>query len=73
MSYTDGLLLLGIPTIVWLAVRAVRRMQQIKQRIAEVQDDLARNPQSPYAAMAELYNPPPPKSKERTRGKDHDD
>ncbi len=74
MSYTVGLLAFGIPVIAWLAVRAVQRMQAIKERIADVQEDIKRNPQSPYQAMAELFNPPPPSStpKERTRGKDND-
>lgn len=74
MSYEVGLLVLGIPTILWLAVRAVQRMQAIKERIADVQDDMKRNPQSPYIAMAELFTPPPTPDdpKERTRGKKHD-
>lgn len=74
MSYTVGLLAFGIPLIVWLAVRAAQRIQAIKERIADVQEDLKRSPQSPYAAMAELFNPPPapPPPKERTRGKRHD-
>lgn len=74
MSYEVGLLVVGIPVIAWLAVRAVQRMQAIKERIADVQEDMKRNPQSPYAAMAELFNPPPPSSppQERTHGKRND-
>lgn len=74
MSYTVGLLAFGIPLIVWLAVRAAQRIQAIKERIADVQEDLKRSPQSPYAAMAELFNPPSASSppKERTRGKRND-
>lgn len=74
MSYEAVLLALGIPTIVWLAVRAVQRMQAIKERIADVQQDMKRNPQSPYVALGELFNPPPSPAdpKERTHGKRHD-
>jgi len=74
MSYEVGLLVVGIPVIAWLAVRAVQRMQAIRERIADVQDDMKRNPQSPYIALSELFNPPPAPSppKERTRGKRKD-
>lgn len=74
MSYEAVLLVLGIPTILWLAVRAVQRMQAIKERIADVQQDMKRNPQSPYVALSELFNssPTPDNPKERTRGKKHD-
>ncbi len=74
MSYEVGLLAFGIPIILWLTVRAVQRMQAIRERIADVQEDMKRSPQSPYAAMAELFNPPPSPAdpKERTRGKRND-
>lgn len=70
MSYTLALLILGVPTILWLAVRAARRMHAIRKRIAEVQADMARNPQSPYMALAELYQSPDPQ--ERPHVKKHD-
>ncbi len=74
MSYETGLLVLGVPAIIWLTVRAVQRMQAIKERIADVRDDMERNPQSPSLALSELFNPPssPTPPKERTRGKRHD-
>lgn len=74
MSYDFALLALGIPVIIWLTVRAAQRVRAIKERIAQVQDDMARQPQNPYIALGELFNPPPPPSapQESARGKIHD-
>lgn len=71
MSETFWVLIFGVPIIAWLLVRAVQRVRLLRQRIADVQDELARNPRSPYESLAELFNPPlPPADKanqERTR------
>ena len=48
------LLLFGIPVIAGLTLLAVRRVRALTRRIAEVQEEMARNPQAPYAALATL-------------------
>ena len=48
------LLLFGVPVIVGLTLLAVRRARALSRRIAEVREEMARSPQSPYAALAEL-------------------
>ena len=55
MTETFWMLIVGIPIIVWLLVRAVQRVQSLRERVADVQDEMARNPQSPYQALAELF------------------
>ncbi len=45
----------GLPIIVWLTVRAVRRIQAIRQRDAELREEDARAAKDPYARLAELY------------------
>ena len=44
----------GVPIIVWLAVRAWRQARAVRARIAEVREELARNPQEIFLAQAEL-------------------
>ncbi len=46
---------LGLPIIVWLTVRAVRRIQAIRQRDAELREEDAQSAKDPYARLAELY------------------
>jgi len=46
--------ILGIPIIVALLIQIARRLGQIKSRVAQVREEQARNPQSPYAQLAEL-------------------
>jgi hypothetical protein len=48
------LLLFGVPVIVGLTLLAARRVRALTRRIAEVREEMARNPQAPYAALAEL-------------------
>ena len=45
---------LGVPVIVWLAVRAWHKARAVRARIAEVREELARNPQEVFLAQAEL-------------------
>ena len=46
---------IGIPIIVWLLVKIVRRSREISQRIAELREEEARNAANPYSAMARMY------------------
>lgn len=48
----------GLPTILALMVRAVRQVQAIKKRHEELLAEEFVNPQSPYQALAELYQSP---------------
>jgi hypothetical protein len=45
----------GLPIIVWLSVRAVRRIQAIRRRDAELREEEAQSGKDPYARLAELY------------------
>ena len=54
MVVTVLLLLFGIPAIVGLSLLAVRRVRALQRRIADVQEEMARDPQAPYAALAAL-------------------
>jgi hypothetical protein len=54
MVVTVLLLLFGIPAIVVLTRMAWKRSRTLSRRIAEVQEEMARDPRSPYAALAEL-------------------
>jgi predicted DNA-binding protein len=47
-------LLLGVPAIVALLVLAWRRTRALAARIREVREEMARNPQDPYLALAML-------------------
>jgi len=47
-------LILGLPTIAILLVMVFRRARAVSQRIGEVREEMARNPQDPYRALAEL-------------------
>ena len=48
----------GIPTIIALTVRAIRKMRAIRQRHEELLAEAERNPQNPHQALAELYAEP---------------
>lgn len=45
----------GLPVIVFLAARAVRRVRQITRRDAELREEEAQAAKDPYARLAELY------------------
>ena len=47
-------LLFGLPVIAVLLALAVRRARAVSQRIREVREEMARNPQDPYLALAQL-------------------
>ena len=47
-------LILGLPIIALLLVMVFRRARAVSIRISEVRADMARNPQDPYRALAEL-------------------
>ena len=47
-------LLLGLPIIAALLALAWRRARALAARIREVREDMARNPQDPYLALAML-------------------
>jgi len=47
-------LIIGLPLIAILLVMVWRRTQAVTARIREVQEEMARNPQDPYRALAEL-------------------
>lgn len=47
-------LLLGLPIIAALLLLAWRRSRALAARIREVREDMARNPQDPYQALAML-------------------
>ncbi len=47
--------IIGIPIIVWLVVKIVRRSRAISRSIAELREEEAKNAQNPYAAMARMY------------------
>jgi hypothetical protein len=67
--YTILLLVLGVPLIVWLTFRAVRRVREITARIKDVQEELAKNPQAAAQGIAEIMakTKPPPKRKTGAR------
>ncbi|MCX6366553.1 MAG: hypothetical protein NTX57_07550 [Armatimonadetes bacterium] len=48
----------GIPTIIALTIRAIRKMRAIKKRHEELLEEAERNPQNPHQALAELYAEP---------------
>ena len=54
MVVTVLVVLFGVPAIVGLLLRARRRVRALTERIAQVQEEMARNPQAPYAALAEI-------------------
>jgi hypothetical protein len=49
-------LILGIPIIIALLVQTARRSAQIRDRIAQVREEQARNPLPPFAQLAELID-----------------
>ena len=48
----------GIPTIIALMIRAVKKMRAIRQRHEELLAEETANPQNAYQALAELYTEP---------------
>lgn len=52
--YATGLLIFGVPLIIWLVIRAVRQMHDITERIRDVREELDRNPQAAAQGMAEI-------------------
>ena len=52
-------LLFGLPVIAILLAMAVRRARAVSLRIREVREEMARSPQDPYAALAQLMNEKP--------------
>lgn len=52
--YAIGLLIFGVPLIIWLVLRAIRQMRDITERIREVREELDRNPQAAAQGMAEI-------------------
>lgn len=74
MTEEHWVLIIGVPIIVWLAVRAMRQARAVRRRIAEVQDEMERNPQSAWLALGEMLNSSAPASpsqmpQEKPRGK----
>jgi hypothetical protein len=47
-------LIIGLPIIALLLVMVFRRARAVSIRISEVREEMARNPQDPYRALAEL-------------------
>ena len=60
-------LLIGLPIIGWLGVSAWRRSRAVAKRIREVREEMARHPQDPYSALAEIMAEDDTK-KERRKG-----
>ena len=54
MLDTQWILLLGLPIIAALLVLAWKRTRALVTRIRDVREEMARNPQDPYAALAQL-------------------
>ena len=50
------MLLLGLPIIALLLALAWRRTRALVLRIREVREEMARNPQDPYLALAMLMD-----------------
>ncbi|WP_309712208.1 hypothetical protein [Armatimonas sp.] len=48
----------GIPTIIALTVRAIRKMRAIRQRHEELLEEAEHTPQNAQQALAELYAEP---------------
>ncbi len=47
-------LIIGLPLIAILIVLVWRRISAVSVRIQEVKEEMARNPQDPYRALADL-------------------
>ncbi|HVK02060.1 MAG TPA: hypothetical protein VM490_01160 [Armatimonadaceae bacterium] len=47
--------LIGVPIILYLVVRAVRRTREVSARIREVQEAAERNARDPYGQMAQMF------------------
>ena len=73
MTEEHWVLIIGVPIIVWLAVRAARQARAVRRRIAEVQDEMERNPQSAWLALGEMLSSAPASPsktpQEKPRGK----
>jgi hypothetical protein len=48
------LILFGVPLIIFLTRMAVKRGKEISKRADQVKEEMARDPQSPYTALAEM-------------------
>ncbi len=69
MVVTVLLVLFGVPAIVLLARTAWRRARALSGRIAEVQEEMARDPRPPFAALADLMQEQGQEREPRDRGK----
>jgi hypothetical protein len=67
--YATGLLIFGVPLIIWLVIRAVRQMHKITERIRDVREELERNPHAAAQGMAEIIE----REKSAKRSKKHKD
>lgn len=47
--------LVGVPIIVFLVVRALRRLRDIRELDEQLREEEARNISNPYADMARMY------------------
>ncbi len=61
-------LLIGTPIIIYLLVLIARRVRALRQRIVDVRLEMERNPQPPYAMLAELFEQSNQHSGEKKRG-----
>ena len=60
-------LLLGLPVIAALLALAWRRTRSLVLQIREVREEMARNPQDPYSALATLMDEKKPKERMKKR------
>jgi hypothetical protein len=67
MIADNWLLILGVPIIIVLVIQAGRQVIQIRARIAQVRDEMARSPLPPFAQLAQLMEEQ--KAAEGTDGK----
>ncbi len=58
-------LLVGLPLIAWLGIRAWRRSRAVAARIRAVREEMARHPQDPYQALAGLMADEEPPARRR--------
>lgn len=56
MLADNWVLILGIPIILGLLVQVARRASRLRERIAQVREEQARNPLPPFAQLAELID-----------------
>ncbi len=67
MLDTQWTLLLGLPIIAVLLVLTWKRVRALVTRIRDVREEMARNPQDPYLALAQLMEEK--EAKKRTGGR----